>query len=185
MLRRPSFWMAFIFITFLAATGSSVISFAKDLALSVNAPEALAVTLVGILSVCNGLGRILTGAVFDALGRRKTMILANILTFCAAGITLLAVSIDSLPLCIAGLCLAGMSYGSSPTITAAFTSAFYGMKNYSTNMAFMTFTAMGASLIATVSNKILEVCGSYNGPFIMLLSLTIVALVINVFIRKP
>ena len=185
MLCRPSFWLAFIFITFLAATGSSVISFAKDLTLSVNAPEALAVTLVGILSVCNGLGRILTGAVFDALGRRKTMILANILTFCAAGITLLAVSIDSLPLCIAGLCLAGMSYGSSPTITAAFTSAFYGMKNYSTNMAFMTFTAMGASLIATVSNKILEVCGSYNGPFIMLLSLTIVALVINVFIRKP
>ena len=185
MLCRPSFWLAFIFITFLAATGSSVISFAKDLALSVNASEALAVTLVGILSVCNGLGRILTGAVFDALGRRKTMILANILTFCAAGITLLAVSIESLPLCIAGLCLAGMSYGSSPTITAAFTSSFYGMKNYSTNMAFMTFTAMGASLIATVSNKILEVSGSYNGPFIMLLSLTIVALVINIFIRKP
>lgn len=185
MLRRPSFWMAFIFITFLAATGSSVISFAKDLALSVNASESLAVTLVGILSVCNGLGRILTGAVFDVLGRRKTMLLANILTFCAAGITLLAVSINSLPLCIAGLCLAGMSYGSSPTITAAFTSAFYGMKNFSTNMAFMTFTAMGASLIATVSNKILEVSGSYNGSFLMLLSLTIVALVINIFIRKP
>ena len=92
VLRRSSFWMAFLFLTFLAATGSSVISFAKDLALSVGAPETLAVTLVGILSVCNGLGRILTGAVFDAIGRRRTMLCANLLTICAAGITLLAVS---------------------------------------------------------------------------------------------
>ncbi|MBR6825896.1 MAG: MFS transporter, partial [Oscillospiraceae bacterium] len=89
MLRRASFWMAFFCIVFLAAVGSSVISFAKDLALSVDASESLAVTLVGILSVCNGVGRILTGAVCDALGRRKTMICANILTICAAGITLL------------------------------------------------------------------------------------------------
>ncbi|WP_435891925.1 hypothetical protein, partial [Klebsiella pneumoniae] len=35
MLKRPSFWMAFFAISFLAAVGSSVISFAKDLALSV------------------------------------------------------------------------------------------------------------------------------------------------------
>lgn len=34
----------------------------------------------------------------------------------AAGVTLLAVSIGSLPLCIAGLCLTGMSYGACPTI---------------------------------------------------------------------
>lgn len=185
MLRRPSFWMAFICISFLAAVGSSVISFAKDLALSVNAPESLAVSLVGVLSVCNGIGRILTGAIFDTIGRRKTMICANILTICAATVTLLAVSIGSLPLCIAGLCLTGLSYGSCPTITAAFTSSFFGMKYFSTNMALMTFTVMGGSLIATVSNKVLEATGGYNATFMMLLSLTIMALVLNVFIREP
>lgn len=185
MLRRPSFWMAFICISFLAAVGSSVISFAKDLALSVNAPESLAVTLVGVLSVCNGFGRILTGAVFDVIGRRKTMLCANILTICAAGVTLLAVSIGSLPLCIAGLCLTGISYGACPTITAAFTSSFFGMKYFSTNMALMTFTVMGGSLIATVSNKVLETTGGYNATFLMLFALTFVALILNVFIRKP
>ena len=185
MLRRPSFWMAFICISFLAAVGSSVISFAKDLALSVNATEPLAVTLVGILSVCNGLGRILTGAVFDIIGRRKTMLYANILTIFAAGVTLIAVSIGSLPLCIAGLCLTGISYGACPTITAAFTSSFFGMKYFSTNMALMTFTVMGGSLIATVSNKVLEATGGYNATFFMLLALTFVALILNIFIKKP
>lgn len=185
MLSRPSFWLAFICISFLAAVGSSVISFAKDLALSVNAPEALAVSLVGVLSVCNGFGRILTGALFDSMGRRKTMICANILTICAAAVTLLAVYFGSLPLCITGLCLTGMSYGACPTITSAFTSSFFGMKYFSTNMAFMTFTVMGGSLIATLSNKILEVTGGYTGAFIMLLSLSAVALVLNTFIRRP
>lgn len=185
MLRRPAFWMAFVAIAFLAAVGSSVISFAKDLALSVNASEALAVSLVGVLSVCNGLGRILIGAIFDAIGRRKTMLLANGITIFAAAVTLLAVYIGSLPLCIAGLCLTGMSYGSCSTITAAFTSAFYGMKHFSTNMAFMTFNVMGGSLIATVSNKVLEVTGGYTATFAMLLSLTLIALVLNFFIRKP
>ena len=185
MLRRPSFFMAFICISFLAAVGSSVISFAKDLALSVSAPESLAVSLVGALSVCNGFGRILTGAVFDVIGRRKTMLCANILTICAAAVTLLASSVGSLPLCIAGLCLTGISYGSCPTITAAFTSSFFGMKHFSTNMAIMTFTVMAGSLIATVSNRILEVTGGYPATFIMLLSLTFIALIVNIFIRKP
>lgn len=185
MLRRPSFWMAFVCISFLAAVGSSVISFAKDLALTVQAPESLAISLVGVLSVCNGVGRILTGVLFDAAGRRKTMLLANILTICAAAVVLLAVSIGSLPLCIAGLCLTGISYGACPTITAAFTSSFFGMKYFPTNMALMTFTVMGGSLIATVSNKILELTGGYTATFSMLLALTFVSLILNVFIRKP
>ncbi len=185
MLCRPSFWMAFLCISFLAAVGSSVISFAKDLALSVNAPESLAVSLVGVLSVCNGLGRILTGTLFDSVGRRKTMLCANILTICAAAVTLLAVSVGSLPLCIIGLCLTGISYGACPTITAAFTSSFFGMKHFSNNMALMTFTVMCGSLIATVSNKILEITGGYPATFLMLLALTSVALVLNIFIRKP
>lgn len=185
MLLRPSFWMAFICISFLAAVGSSVISFAKDMALSVNAPETLAVSLVGVLSVCNGIGRILTGAIFDVIGQRKTMLCANIITIFAAGVTLLAVSVNSLPLCIIGLCLTGMSYGSCPTITAAFTSSFYGMKHFSNNMAFMTFTVMVGSFVATASNKVLELTGGYAATFMMLLALTFVALVLNLFIKKP
>jgi OFA family oxalate/formate antiporter-like MFS transporter len=184
MLCRPSFWMAFFCISFLAAVGSSVISFAKDLALSVSAPEALAVSLVGILSVCNGVGRILTGAVFDVLGCRKTMLCANVLTIGAAAVTLTAVSVNSLLLCIIGVCLTGMSYGACPTITAAFTSTFYGMKHFSNNMALMTFTVMVGSFVATASNKVFEATGGYTATFIMLLALTFAALVLNLCIRK-
>ncbi|MBO5128161.1 MAG: MFS transporter, partial [Clostridia bacterium] len=133
MLRSFTYWRAFVCLAFITAVGNSVISFARDLMLSVDAAPALATTLVGVLSVCNGLGRILTGALYDSLGRRKTMLAANGITIIAAGITLLAVGIHSLPLCILGLCLTGLSYGSCPTVISAFTSSFYGTKSFPVN----------------------------------------------------
>ena len=185
MVRRLSFWLAFLCIVCLSAVGNTVISFAKDLALDVGATAALATTLVGVLSVCNGLGRIVIGALFDLLGRKKTMLLANVLTILAAGVTLAAVLTKSLPLCIAGLCLTGFSYGAGPTISSAFISAFYGAKYFPLNFSVMNFNLMGASFVATAASGLLESTGGYVGPFILLLALSVVSLVLNLCIKKP
>ena len=185
MVRRFTFWRAFLALVCLTAVGSSVISFARDLALSVGAQASLATTLVGVLAVCNGLGRIITGAVFDSLGRKFTMILAGVLTIFAAGVTLLAVSINSLPLCIIGLCLTGLSYGTSPTVSSAFTSAFYGQKHFATNLSISNFNLMFASFIATACSSLQTASGGYTAPFILLLCLSGVALALNISIKKP
>ena len=185
MIKRFTFWRAFVCLICITAVGSSVISFARDLVLSVGAQAALATTMVGVLAVCNGLGRIITGAVFDSMGRRFTMIAANILTIVAAGVTLLAVNIGSLPLCIVGLCLTGMSYGTSPTVASAFTSAFYGTKHFAANLGVMNFNLMCASFVATACSSLLTISGGYTVPFVLLLSLSVVALGLNLSIKKP
>lgn len=185
MLKSFTFWRAFLFLAFITAVGNSVISFAKDLAISVNASPDLATTLVGVLSICNGVGRILTGAFFDAFGRRITMVSANILTIVAASVTLLAVLLNSLPVLIIGLCLCGLSYGSCPTITSAFPAAFYGQKYFSVNYSIMSANLMLAALIANLSNSILGFSGGYVAPFIMLLGVAFCALILTFTIRKP
>jgi OFA family oxalate/formate antiporter-like MFS transporter len=185
MIKRFTFWRAFLFLVFNTAVGSAVISFARDLAISVGAEVALATTLVGVLAMFNGLGRILTGIVFDKMGRRFTMLAANILTIVAAGMTLLAVSIGSLPLCILGLCLTGMSYGASPTVASAFTSAFYGTKHFASNLGVVNFNLMAASFIATACSSLQVSTGGYVAPFVLLLSLSGVALVLNISVKKP
>ena len=185
MIGRFTFWRAFVFLICISAVGNSVISFARDLALSTGASAALATTLVGVLAVCNGLGRIITGAVFDALGRRFTMTAASILTVVAAAITLVAVNLGSLPLCILGLCLVGMSYGTSPTVSSAFTMSFYGPKHFASNLGIMNFNLMCASFIATACTSILKSTGGYTMPFVLLLSLAVVALSLNFTIKKP
>jgi len=185
MLKSFTFWRAFLCMAFITAVGNTVISFARDLMLSVDAIPTLATTLVGILSVFNGIGRIITGAFYDALGRRKTMISANVLTIVAAGVTLLGVVIHSLPLCIVGLCLTGLSYGSCPTVTSAFSASFYGQKHFSTNYSITNFNLIVASFIATFSNSLLISTGSYVAPFILLLILAVGAMGLNLSIKRP
>ena len=185
MLKSFTFWRAFACMAFITAVGNSVISFARDLVISVDATPVLATTLVGVLSVFNGIGRILTGAVYDALGRRKTMLCSNILTIIAAGVTLTAVQLHSLPVCIAGLCLAGLSYGSCPTLTSAFTASFYGQKYFSINYSLTNFNLIVAAFIANFSNSLLNSTGGYSASFVMLLILALCALGLNISIRKP
>ena len=185
MLKSFTFWRAFVFMALITAVGNSVISFARDLVISVDAAPALATTLVGVLSIFNGIGRILTGAVYDSLGRKTTMLASNILTIFAAGLTLVAVQMNSLPLCIIGLCLTGLSYGSCPTMTSAFTASFYGTKYFPTNYSLTNFNLIVASFIATFSNSLLISTGSYTAPFVMLLILAVGALGINFTIKKP
>ncbi len=185
MLKSFTFWRAFLFMMLITAVGNSVISFARDLALSVDAAPDLATTLVGVLSIFNGIGRILTGTVYDGLGRRKTMFASNILTIIAAGLTLVAVYTHSLPLCIVGLCLTGISYGSCPTMTSSFTASFYGQKYFAVNYSITNFNLIFASFIATFSNSLFISTGSYTAPFVMLLILAIGALGLNFTIKKP
>lgn len=185
MLKSFTFWRALACMAFMTAVGNAVISFARDLVLSVGATAALATTLVGVLSVFNGFGRVLTGAVYDALGRRTTMIAANVLTIAAAGGALIAVQCHSLPLCIAGLCLAGLSYGSCPTVTSAFTASFYGSKHFSINYSLTNFNLIVAAFIANAGNGLLASSGGYAAPFVMLLVLAVCALGLNFSVRKP
>jgi len=44
---------------------------------------------------------------------------------------------------------------------------------------------MGASLMATVSSVLFTSTGSYIAPFLMLLALSVVALILNISIRRP
>lgn len=185
MIKRFSFWRGFALIAFATAVGNSVISFARDLALSVGAKAVLATSLVGVLAVCNGLGRIITGTLFDCLGRRKTMLIATVLTVVAAGITLLSVFISSLPLCVIGLCLTGLSYGSCPTMVSSFVLAFYGSKYFATNFSVMNCNLICASFMATACSSLLNTFGSYTAPFILLLTLAVMALILNLSIKKP
>ena len=183
MLRSLTFWKAFICIVFLAAVGNTVISMAKDLALSVGVAATTATVLVGVLSVCNGLGRVITGAVFDKFGRRITMLGANISAICAAAITLLAIVTGSSALCVVGLCLTGLSYGTCPTISSAFISEVFGTKYFSMNFPIMNCNLVFASFIATGTSLITGATGGYAASFILLLVLSLVAMGLNISIK--
>ena len=184
MLKSVNFWKALAVITFLAACGNTVISIAKDISLASGLAETLAVTMVGVLSVCNGLGRIICGLIFDKFGCKKTMIYADVLTIVAGVVILTAVINSSVSLCVAGLCIVGLSFGCCPTISAAFIADFFGKKNYNLNYSVFNLNLLLVSLIASVESYLLALSGGYVLPFIVLISLATVALIITMSIKK-
>ena len=179
MLKTAAFWKALFMIIFLAAGGNAVISIAKDLAVSVGLASAAATVLVGILSVCNGFGRILTGAAFDRFGLRRTMIAAGVLAVLASATVLSAILWRSPVLIITGLCLTGLSYGTCPTIGSAFTSSAFGAKNFPMNFAVMNCNLIFASFIAAGANVINASAGGYVAGFSLLFALSAAALLLG------
>ena len=181
----PAPWLFYVYGFLAASVGSTVISFARDLSMSLGAAAETATLLVGILSICNGFGRILCGVSFDTLGRRKTMILASEVTVIAPAIMLAAILSSSLPLAILSFCLTGVSYGTVPTVSAAFIAAFYGTKDYALNYSISNTKLLFSSFSATAAAALLSSTGSYFAPFVLLFAMAVAAFVLVFAIRKP
>lgn len=181
MLKRFTFWKLFVFFTLFTAVGSTIIGFAKDFTMTLGAKESIAVTIVGIVSVCNGLGRLLAGLIFDRLGLKFAQFSTSVIVIIATSVSLVGILTSSLVVGIIGICLCGISYGFSPTVSAAFIASFYGMKYYPTNLSIINLVLIPASFMSTIAGSI----GDYTVIFAVLLACSVVGLLINITVKKP
>ena len=186
MLKRASFWKLFVFFTLLAAVGSTAIGFGRKFYQSVGMEESAAVTAAGLLSIFNGLGRIVSGTLYDRLGMRKGQMLTSAVAITACALSLLGVLTGAPVLGLVGLSLCAFSYGFSPTMSAALVGSFYGMKYYSLNFPLLNMVLIPASFMSTLAAGLVEASGgSYLTTFCVLLGASLVGLGINWTIRKP
>ncbi len=184
MLKRASFWkLAFFFILF-SAVGCVAIAFGKDILLSVGIAEGTAVTFASLLAIFNGFGRLTSGAVFDALGIRKTQYITSAVVIAASGIALLGIAVKVPAVVVVGVALCAFSYGFSPTVSAAFANAFYGPKNFSLNYALLNLILIPSAFYATIAGKIVDGTGSFIAVFALLLGCSLIGLVDNLTIKK-
>ena len=182
MIRRPSFWLLFIFITLLASVGSAAISFAKQILGSVGA--AAPAVIVGIISVFNGLGRLVSGVLFDNLGIRKTQYVMSGIAILAPVTIVLATNMNSLAVGIIGLALCYFSYGFAPTTASVFASNFYGPKNFSLNFSIVNLILIPAPFAATLAGNLYKSSGSFTSTFMILIACSVAGLLVNLGIKK-
>ena len=178
MLKRASFWMLFVFFILFAAVGSTAIAGAKGQFEALGAAKA-ATLLAGVLTVCNGLGRIVSGALFDALGLRKTQYITSGVVIVATALTLIGYAFGVTAAGVIGLLLCGFSYGFSPTMSSAFVSAFYGKKHFGLNFPILNLILIPASFVPTLMSGM-----SLTVTFGVLTAFSVVGLIINVSIKK-
>ncbi len=184
MVKSMAFVEFFLIIVAMTAVGATIISFAKDYMIYLGAGAVLSTTMVGVLSLFNGLGRILSGITFDIAGHGRTMIIATVITSLASGVTLISAILGYLSLGIIGIGLTGLSYGFVPTITAVFTRTLFGTKWFSSNFSIMTIALIPASFMATFAGKIYNVTNSYMIPISLLFLSSLVSLFLGINISK-
>jgi len=184
MMRLPSFWKFYVFGVLIGGIGVCIISFARDISVVVGASANAAVLFVGVLSISNGFGRIISGWLFDAFGRFKTILAIAVSGVLAVSIMLLSLYLGSVPLLAAGLIAVGLTYGALPTLIASFISAVYGAKYFAVNFSVGTTVLIPASFMSAAGGNIISATGSYIPVLFTLLVFSAVNFIISLYLRN-
>lgn len=179
MLRRPSFWLLFAFCTMIGMVGATAIGQSKQFMTSMDATAATVALGASMISVMNGLGRLVSGTMFDKLGLRKTQYVNSAILILAPVTMLLAAKATSPALAFIGLCLCGLAYSFAPTVTTTFSLAFFGRKNFPLNFPVLTLTLIPASFAATALAPT-----NYTTTYLVLTGIAVLGAGVNLFIRK-
>ena len=131
-----------------------------------------------VVSLFNGVGRIVAGNNFDHFARKKSTLI-NVGFMLTAGIFLmLGGRTNSLALITVGLIFVGMTNGGTPTIASAYTNLSFGPENFTSNFSIVNFSPLPASFIGPlISAKLLDAAGGrYDTSFIAITVFAMIAL---------
>ena len=182
MVKTSAFLILFLHIISITMGGLMIMNSAASISLYFGYTASLGL----IATIFSGIARFAFGLFTDHFGGRKSMLLS---AFCliASGIVMVTgILSGNYALVIIGLPLAGLAHGSSPVITSVYVNHCFGSKNYTHNLSIVSLAVMVSSVIGPVLSGTLQdnSGGSYNGTFILVGIMGIVALLLSLKVRK-
>ena len=180
-LKRRNFWVYFVWAIVLSAAGLAIINDAAPFAQTIIGNDLTrAAAIAGIISIFNGVGRVLVGLIYDRFNYSVTMMLTNCLFLVSAFALIACMKSQSYPLLIASFVLIGISYGFIPPTNSAFAAYFFGRKHYGVN-----FSLINMNLI--VSSYLGPLCGGgdYMRSFYFVIGFAVVGFLLTLAVKKP
>ncbi len=169
------FWIYWVWVIIVNAAGLATIGNAASDAQLAGFDAATAILLASLISVANGLSRIITGSFYDRRGVVATMCLASILATSSVLLIICGVSTTTGVLYAAGALLCGLCYGSCPVVSSAFARQRYGSRDYPFNLSVVNFSLVVASLVNILVSAVAGASGRLP-VFITMAVLSVVAL---------
>lgn len=187
MVRQKSFWFFLIWSSLLSGSGLILISHSSGIAMEAipTMNPGNMTTLVGLISIFNGLGRVLFGGLFDRIGRAKTMALISSLFFIASIITMAGLQTNSYTILLVGFILCGVANGGITPTKATFAASFFGTKNFAVNFPVLNLNLMIGSFFSSVAGGLYDFSRTYNTSFYLMIVLILAGKVASLFIHKP
>lgn len=149
-LRTPTFYVYWIWAIIVIAIGLATIGNCASDAQLVGLDVGFATLLVGLVSTCNGLARVVIGLIYDKTNVKITMLVdglvAMVACICIIGAFVSGVS----ALYVVGALLCGFCYGGVPVVASAFARQRFGARNYPLNLSLANFAITFGSLLNIV-----------------------------------
>ena len=187
MVKKPTFWLYYIWAILLSAAGLVLVSQASGIATQVgpNVSDGNIATVVGLISILNGFGRVIFGAIYDKKGYRMAMVLDMIVVIIAALILILALTTGNFLFIVIGFLIGGLGYGGVMPTNSAIISDFFGRTNYPVNYSLVNTNLIIASFASTIAGKLYDASQSYMAPIMMMIGVTVVGFIVSLGIRRP
>lgn len=184
-VKTRAMWSYYLWGVNIALLGLGVIGHIAQTAASVRETTSFAVIATGVLSVSNGVSRIVFGICYDTKGRKFTMrfidgcMLLSILCFC------ISLYNKWVWLFLTAAVLMGMGYGGSVPCNSSYARDCFGDKSFSTNFGFLCSDGLlSAFLGPTIMSLILTATGKYLFSYVVLLICCILLWVMEAGITK-
>lgn len=186
MIQRPSFWIFLIWTICIGGAGMAMMGQASGIAKEVGtgADAGTIATVVGLISIFNGLGRIFFGNLFDKKGRRFTMITVGAAYAMSSLILVAALVSKAFFLIIVGFICCGFSYGGLNPSISAYVNSAYGARNYAMNFSVMNLNLLIASMGGTIGGMLYDASGSYLTTLFYMVGSGLVSLIFAMMLRK-
>ena len=185
IIRKKVFWFGFTRGILTVTISLTIIGNVVHILTEYNVSPRAAVSMVGLISVANGMSRFLFGIIFDKYGRRKALLWSILVILTALPILLVSGLQKNQSLMIFSFILIGIGYGGSIAIGAPFVRQMFGNRNFSINLAVYNLNMVFASSLSQICGGILRVqFGTYTGVFGVLLALGIIAVFLTMLIIR-
>lgn len=186
MIKKPVFWLYYVWATLISGAGLALVSQATGIAnQTVKMDAGTIATIVGLISICNGVGRVIFGALFDRKGYKSTMIVDMILFVLCGTILILALKTGSIVVLVVGFIVGGFAYGGISPTNSAIISDFYGRTNFAMNFSLINTNLIVASFASTIAGKLYDASQSYLSTCLMIMGVTILAYLAYIGIKRP
>lgn len=188
MVKKPAFWLYYIWAILVSAAGLVLVSQASGIAVQVggtSVSDGTIATVVGLISILNGIGRVIFGGMFDKKGYKMTMIVDMIIFIVAGLVLILALTTGQFLFIVLGFVVGGFAYGGVTPTNSAIISDFFGRTYYPMNFSLINTNLLIASFASTIAGKLYDATQSYMSAIFMLIGVTVVGFIVFLGIRRP
>lgn len=176
-LKSSTFYVYWVWAIIVIAIGLATIGNCAANAQLVGIDAAFATLLVGLVSTCNGLARVVVGMIYDRTNVKVTMFVDGAVAAVACGCIIGAFATGTPALYIAGALCCGFAYGGEPVVASAFARQRYGSAKYPLNLSVINTSIIYGSLLSMAAQALAGGVDSPLAVFTILGVLSVVALV--------